>query len=52
METETITIPKQEFRLMKEEIKTLRESSIYKRLLEFEQNISKGKKFHRADLGF
>ncbi len=49
---ETICIPKEEFNLMKEELKTLRESQIYRRLLEFEQNIVKGKKLTRADLGF
>jgi len=37
---------------MEEEIKVLRNSKIYKRLLEFEQNISKDKKYTRADLGF
>ena len=37
---------------MEEEIKVLRNSKIYIRLLEFEQNISKDKKYTRADLGF
>jgi hypothetical protein len=50
--TETICVPKEEFKIMKEELRTLRETQICKRLLEFEQNISKGKKFTRADLGF
>lgn len=49
---ETIQIPKQEFELMKTEIAALRESKLYKRLLEFEENIASGKKFTRADLGF
>ncbi len=49
---ETITVPKVEFEQLKEEIKILRNSKIYKRLLEFEQNIIKGKKFTRNDLGF
>jgi len=52
MATETVTIPKEQFETMKEEIKLLKESSIYKRLLEFEQNILKGRKLSRADLGF
>ena len=49
---ETITLPKEKFEQMKREIITLRDSSIYKRLLEFEKNISKGEKFNRKDLGF
>jgi len=50
--TTTITIQKSEYELMKEEIKTLRNVSIYQRLLEFESNIAKGKKFTRKNLGF
>mgnify|MGYP001585931435 CR=1 FL=1 len=49
---ETITIPKEEFNRMQEEIVILRNSKIYKRLLEFEQRILQGKKFTREDLGF
>ena len=49
---ETITISKPKFEQMQEELETLRKSKIYQRLLEFEQNILKGKKFTRADLGF
>jgi len=49
---ETVTIPKIELEKMEEEIKVLRNSRLYKRLLEFEQNISKGKKYTREDLGF
>jgi len=49
---ETITVPKEEFECMKREIELLRDASIYKRLLEFEGNIAKGKKFTRKDLGF
>ena len=37
---------------MEEEIKVLRNSKIYKRLLEFEENITQGKKHTRKDLGF
>ena len=49
---ETITITKEKFNQMQEEITSLRNSTIYKRLLEFEKNITKGKKFTRKDLGF
>jgi hypothetical protein len=49
---DTVTVPKVEFELMKQEIKTLRSSKMYQRLLEFEQNISSNKKFTRKDLGF
>ncbi len=49
---ETITIPKEKFEQMKIELKTLRDSKIYKRLLEFEKNISEGKIFTRKDIGF
>jgi|TARA_B100001971_G_C17999770_1_gene436675 hypothetical protein len=49
---ETVTIPKQEFELMKQQIETLKNSKIYKRLLEFEKNIAEGKRFTRKDLGF
>ncbi len=49
---ETITIEKTKFERMKEELAILRNSGLYKRLLEFEENISKGKKYTRADLGF
>ena len=49
---EMVTLPKEKFEQMKQEIIFLKNSFIYKRLLEFEQNISKGKKFTREDLGF
>ncbi len=49
---DTVTVPRTEFEQMQNEIKVLRQSTIYKRLLEFEQNILKGKKFTRSDLGF
>ena len=49
---DTITIPRVEFEQIQEELRMLRKSSLYKRLLEFEENISKGKKYTRADLGF
>ena len=49
---ETVTLPKAEVEQLHREIETLRNSSLYKRLLEFEKIISEGKKFTRADLGF
>lgn len=49
---ETVTIPRVEFERMKQELELLKESRIYQRLLEFEENISKGRKFGRQDLGF
>ena len=49
---ETITMPKAEIEQLHRELETLRNSSLYKRLLEFEKNISEGKRFTRADLGF
>ena len=49
---ETITIPKAEIEQLHRELETLRNSGLYKRLLEFEKNISEGKRFTRADLGF
>ena len=48
---ETVMIPKVEFEQMKAEIKTLRKTKLYLRLLEFEKNIE-GKKYTREDLGF
>lgn len=49
---ETLTVSKAELEQLHKELETLRNSSIYKRLLEFEKNISEGKKFTRSDLGF
>lgn len=48
---ETITIPKEEYAQMKTELRMLRNTELYKRLLEFENNIKK-KKYTRKDLGF
>ena len=48
---EMITMPKIKFEKMTLEIQTLRNSKLYKRLLEFEGNIKK-KRFTREDLGF
>ena len=41
-----------QFEQMQVELETLRHSSLYKRLMEFEQNIAAGRKFTRKDLGF
>ena len=41
-----------QFEQMQMEIETLRHSSLYARLLEFEKNIAQGRKFTRKDLGF
>ena len=49
---ETITIPKEKYLKLKEENKILRRTDLYRRLLEFEQNIKTGKIFTRKDLGF
>ncbi len=49
---ETITIPKAEIEQLHRELETLRNSGLYKRLLEFEKNISERKIFTRTDLGF
>ncbi len=49
---ETITIPKEKFEQMIIEISFLRNSAVYNRLLNFEYNILKGKKYSRKDLGF
>ncbi len=49
---ETVTIPKEQFEMMQEELIALRNSRIYKRLLEFEKNILEGKKYTREDLEF
>lgn len=47
-----IKISKYEFKQMQRELRTLRNSNLYKRLLDFENNIAKGKKYTREDLGF
>ena len=49
---ETITVPKAELEQLHRELKTLRNSGLYKRLLEFEENIAEGRRFTRKDLGF
>ncbi|GEM_PF-1233900 len=52
MPSETMLISKDEYAALKRQVEMLKTSKLYKRLLEFEQNISKGRKFYRADLGF
>lgn len=50
--TQTITITRSEYTRMKQEIKLFRNIKLYKRLLEFENNLIKGDKYSRKDLGF
>ncbi|MFH0701220.1 MAG: hypothetical protein V2A62_02165 [Candidatus Woesearchaeota archaeon] len=47
---DTVTIPRQEFEQMKQELKLLRNSHLYKRLLECLDNL-KAKEYTRKDLG-
>ena len=49
---QTITIQKAELEQLHRELETLRNSGLYKRLLEFEKNIAEGKRFTRKGLGF
>jgi len=49
---EIITIPKPKFERMEQELEMLRSSKLYKRLLQFEQNMLNGKVYTRKDLGF
>tara|TARA_Y100000310_G_scaffold244193_1_gene248890 strand:- start:1852 stop:2007 length:156 start_codon:yes stop_codon:yes gene_type:complete len=51
MATESVMVPTEELSLMGREIKALRNTALYKRLLQFTDNIKK-KKFTRQDLGF
>ena len=46
-----VSIPKVKLQEMEKELQILRNSRIYQRLLEFEENI-KQEKFTRKDLGF
>ena len=52
MVQEPITIPKAKFEQMKVELEFLRKSKLYRRLLDFEENIAEGRKYTRKDLGF
>ena len=45
-------MPKPKFDKMKQELELLRNSEIYKRLLQFEQRVFEGKVYTRKDLGF
>ncbi len=49
---ELITIPKGRYEQLIGEVELLRNTKLYRRLLEFEENIRKGKVFTRKDLGF
>ena len=48
---DTVTVSRTEYEQMKKELQTLRNSTLYKRLLEAQANVQK-EKFTRADLGF
>lgn len=50
--SEVVTLPKERYLRMKREIEALRKTKLYKRLLEFEENIKTGKIYTRKDLGF
>ncbi len=50
--SEVVTISREKYLGMKREIETLRKTGLYKRLLEFEENIKTGKIYTRKDLGF
>lgn len=50
--TDSVTIPREEYLGLKREVETLRKTKLYKRLLDFEENIKTGKKYTRKDLGF
>lgn len=49
---EMLSIPKEKFEKMQRELIVLRDSLLYRRLLKFEENISKGQRYTRTDLGF
>ena len=48
---ETVTIPKHEYLKMKTELKTLRNSKLYKKVLKSKEEL-KTKTYTRKDLGF
>jgi len=50
MSMKTVTIPEKEYNQMKLELETLRNTRLYKRILEFDKNVEK-KKFTRQDAG-
>ena len=53
---ETVTISKEKYEQMQREIKTLRNTDLYKKLLkslaEFKKDAAEGKEYTRKDLGF
>lgn len=49
---EMVNLPRVKFEQIIIELKTLRNSKLYRRLLEFESNVSTGEKFSRKGLGF
>ena len=49
MATDNVTISREEYEFLKKENETLRNQKLYKRLLEFEENI-KTKRYTRKDL--
>ncbi len=49
---EMITISKEKYFQVLRENETLRNTYLYKRLLEAERNIALGRKFTRKDIGF
>jgi len=42
----SIKVPKYKFKQMKKELKILKDSNLYKRLLEFKININNGRKYN------
>ncbi len=52
MSQNTIVISKDEYNRLKHDSKTLKKLKICERLLEFEKNISFGKRYYRKDSGF
>jgi PHD/YefM family antitoxin component YafN of YafNO toxin-antitoxin module len=49
---DAVSIPREEYDRLMLELENLRNTHLYKRLLEFEKNIKQGKSFKRKDLGF
>jgi len=49
---EMVSISKRKYVMLTRENKALRNTKLYRRLLEFEENIRKGTSYSRTDLGF
>ena len=49
---ETVTIPKEEYEGLKQEVRTLKNTQLYKELLAFQKSVAKNGEFTRQDLGF